>query len=143
MNKLLTHSLLVLAIVWAACSGKKEETSEQADWPEMDAFHMIMAESFHPYKDSANLEPAKAQAAGMAANAASWAEAPLPKKVNNDQVKEYLATLKTETAAFAELVQTGSDEEIGKALTDLHDLFHSIQEAWYGGGDGQKHEHKH
>ncbi|QOI98132.1 MAG: hypothetical protein HRU69_11835 [Flammeovirgaceae bacterium] len=142
MNKLFVNSFVALAVVFAACSGKKEEAAEQTDWPEMDAFHMIMAESFHPFKDSANLAPAKAQAAEMAANAATWAGKPLPKKVDNDQVKEYIANLKTETAAFAQLVQTGTDEEIGKALTDLHDLFHAIQEAWYGKGEGQ-HEHKH
>lgn len=141
MNRLLINSLLLLALVGAACSGKKEE--EQTDWPEMDAFHMIMAESFHPFKDSANLEPAKAQAAEMATNAAKWAQTPLPKKVDNEQVKEHMTNLKTETASFAQLVQTGTDEEIGQALTDLHDLFHAIQEAWYSGGSGHKHEHKH
>ncbi|MCK6618314.1 MAG: hypothetical protein L6Q51_11800 [Cyclobacteriaceae bacterium] len=143
MNKLIVNSIVVLVVIFSACTGKKEEAAEQNDWPEMDAFHMIMAESFHPFKDSANLAPAKAQAADMAANAAKWAETPLPKKVDNDQVREYMANLKTETAAFAQLVQTGTDEEIGQALTDLHDLFHAIQEAWYGGGEGHKHEHKH
>ncbi|MFN3840982.1 MAG: hypothetical protein ACK4RF_09785 [Cyclobacteriaceae bacterium] len=143
MNKLLVNLILLTALAWAACSGKKEETAEQTEWPQMDAFHMLMAESFHPFKDSANLEPAKANAAEMASNAAQWADAALPKKVDTEQMKEHLANLKNETASFAELVKTGTDEEIGVALTDLHDLFHAIQDAWYNKESGQKHEHKH
>lgn len=139
MNRLF-FSVLVLTSLVLACSPKKEE---QTEWKEMDEFHFIMAESFHPFKDSANLEPAKANAAEMAANAAKWADTPLPKKVDNEQVKEYMASLKAGTASFAELVNSGSDEEISQALTDLHDLFHAIQEAWYGKGEGHKHEHEH
>jgi hypothetical protein len=145
MKYLLLIIFTLTTLSFTACTGKKEETAaaEQTEWPQMDEFHLIMAESFHPYKDSSNLAPAKAQAAEMAANAARWAEAPLPEKVNNEKVKEYIATLKTETAAFAELVKTGDDAQLGEALTDLHDLFHTIQDAWYGRGDGHKHEHKH
>lgn len=129
-----------------ACSGKKEtsgqSSSEQAQvdsdkWVEMDDFHFIMAESFHPYKDSLDLKPAKANAAAMAIGAAKWADAPLPEKVNNEGVKTKLQQLKIETAAFAEHVQSADDKTIGEELTKLHDLFHSIQEEWYGG----HHEH--
>jgi len=111
-----------------------EHEEASTDWTEMDDFHMIMAEAFHPYKDSTNLAPAKAIAAEMAANASKWAEAPLPEKVNNDEVKAKLQELKSGTAAFEELVKTGNDQQIGEALTKLHDQFHAVQEAWYGGG---------
>ena len=62
-------------MVMLACSGKKEETAEHGHhevtgeaWKEMDDFHMIMAEAFHPYKDSMNLEPAKLKAPELAAS---------------------------------------------------------------------------
>jgi len=151
-------ALVTGAVLAFACSGKKEtEASTDAsqapavdsaavassddEWPAMDEFHMIMAEAFHPYKDSANLEPAKAQASTLAANAEKWANAPLPEKVNNDDVKAKLQALKAETAAFATTVKGGDNKAIGEALTKLHDQFHAIQEAWYGGGDGHHHEH--
>ncbi|HRG08628.1 MAG TPA: hypothetical protein PLJ08_08615, partial [Cyclobacteriaceae bacterium] len=72
---------LFLAFIWivvlAACSKKEETqateetaaTEEANDWAEMDSFHMIMAEAFHPFKDSANLEPVKALAEEMAVEA--------------------------------------------------------------------------
>ncbi|MBX2945353.1 MAG: hypothetical protein KF725_05930 [Cyclobacteriaceae bacterium] len=135
---------LLVFVVIAACTTKKEAEATVADeeWPLMDEFHMVMAESFHPFKDSANIAPAIAHAAEMAALAEKWSNAELPSKVNNDEVKTNLQTLKTETAAFAELVQGGDEAAIGAALKDLHDLFHKLQDAWYHGEHGG-HGHKH
>lgn len=100
---------------------------------------MIMAEAFHPYKDSTNLEPAKKLAAEMATEAEKWQAAALPEKVNNDEVKGLLEQLKTKTRALADSIAANTpDDEIGKSLTLLHDNFHSIMEAWHGGGE--KHE---
>lgn len=138
--KNMKYLFAALTLVWA-CS-KTEKTEEQMEWPEMDAFHLIMAESFHPYKDSGNLEPAKRYAAEMAQSAAKWAEAPLPEKVNKPEVKEKIGLLKAGTADFAVIVQNGDDAQIGEALTSLHDLFHELQDAWYGRGEGH-HGHKH
>jgi PBP1b-binding outer membrane lipoprotein LpoB len=146
--KKLTLILVVLAAVFvAACSAKKEETAPATEetaaadeWPEMDAYHFAMAEAFHPFKDSANLAPVKAQAADLVKAAETWVNAPLPEKVNNDEIKAKLQELKTGSDALAQLVTTGTDEEIGTALTALHDKFHELQEAWYGGGD---HHHDH
>ena len=137
---------LVAMVLVFACSGKKEETAEHGhhevtgeSWKEMDDFHMVMAESFHPYKDSMNLEPAKLKAAEMAASAEKWLAAPLPEKVNNDEMKSKLESLKAETLAFVETVGKGDDKRTAEALTKLHDSFHEIQEAWYGGHGDHHH----
>ena len=103
------------------------------DWPAMDEFHMIMAETFHPFKDSANLEPIKTKARELAASAEKWLNAPLPEKVNNDEVKTKLQQLKTDATTLSETVKSADDKTIGESLTKVHDLFHEIQEAWYGG----------
>lgn len=145
MNKSTSYVLMLFAFALAiACSGKKDAADAAADsdeWPEMDEFHMVMAESFHPYKDSSNIEPAKANAAEMARVAEKWANAALPEKVNNDEIKANLAQLKTGTTAFIEIAQSGDTTKIGVALTDLHDQFHKLQEAWYAGG--KEHHDKH
>ncbi len=138
----------MLALVYA-CGAKKESeataeaaTEELVEWKEMDAFHMVMAEAFHPYKDSTNLEPAKAGAEAMAAEAEKWVNAALPAKVDNEQVKAALAQLKADTRAFADKVAAGgTNEELGAALTNLHDQFHSIMEAWHRGGEHKHGEH--
>ena len=127
--------LVFLGIV-GACTGK-QETMESDDWAELDSYHMIMAESYHPLKDSSNLAPAKANAEALAAEAAKWASAELPDKVNTDEMKSMIATLNTSTRAFADMVGAGAtDEELTAALTALHGEFHHIMEAWEG-----RHEH--
>jgi hypothetical protein len=144
INSILAAALVLITV---ACATKKEEAkveeeNEQKEWKEMDDYHMVMADAFHPYKDSANLVPAKAKAAELAASAQNWANAPLPEKVNNDEMKGKLEQLKVESAAFAQTATTADDKAIGDALTKLHDLFHAIQEDWYG-GEEDEHDHEH
>jgi hypothetical protein len=136
--------LIISSGAFYSCSQKeKTDTNEQSDndeWAEMDSFHMIMAEAFHPYKDSANLEPVKRLADEMAQQAESWASAPLPDKVNNEEVKAQLNKLKADSRALSDLIKgSASDEAIGTSLQSLHDNFHHIMEQWNSG----EHEHKH
>lgn len=135
----------VLFLMVFACANKKEEAQESAvadqkEWKEMDDFHLVMAETFHPYKDSANLEPVKAQAGELAASAEKWASAALPEKVNTDAMRDKLEQLKKESAALVQTVSTGTDQAIGDQLTKVHDVFHAINADWYG---VEEHGHEH
>lgn len=133
----------MIAIAWIAfaCGEKKTETTETKEWKQMDDFHMIMAESFHPYKDSANLAPAKQMAKELADAAAGWASAELPEKVKNDEMKSALQQLSTNSQDMLKLVNdNAADSLVAISLTNLHDAFHKIQEGWYGEG---KKEHEH
>jgi hypothetical protein len=152
MKKQYFLQLLMLVVIAGIVSCAKKEdhdhhesadstgSSSSEEWKQMDEFHMIMAETFHPYKDSANLEPVKTHAEHLATEAEKWAGAPLPEKVNNDEVKSKLDQLKTDTRSLADKIKAGgSDEEIAAQLTSVHDLFHKIQETWYGGGSHGEH----
>ncbi|HMG92760.1 MAG TPA: hypothetical protein VK589_22035 [Chryseolinea sp.] len=135
---------ITLAIIVSACTTKREnqhetEVVDADEWPQMDEFHMIMAESFHPFRDSADIGPAKANADSLVASADKWLNSQIPSKVNNEEVKEMLQNLKTEAEAFAILSKTDDPKAIGESLTKLHDHFHQLQEVWYGGGE--QHEH--
>jgi hypothetical protein len=117
-----------------ACGGKKDHDEEGSSWEAMDAYHFVMAEAFHPLKDSADLAPAKANAEALAAEAEKWAAQPLPERVNNDEMTTRLENLKRSSRAFADKVKAGApDEELSEALTSLHDEFHHIMETWEGG----------
>lgn len=143
-RRILNLALFAAALVFAVACGKKgedhdhdhgtEATATDAEWKEMDEFHVIMAETFHPFKDSSNLEPLKTHAEHLAMEAEKWAGATLPEKVNNDEVKAKLEKLKTDTRALSDKIKAGgTDEEVGTQLTAVHDLFHEIQESWYSG----------
>jgi hypothetical protein len=89
-----------------SCSTKYKEhegdETNDAEWPEMDSFHMVMAETFHPYKDSSNLQPIKDHAEELKQAAIKWASSSLPERINNENVKESLVELKTKASALAE-----------------------------------------
>jgi len=151
MNKLkVIAALLAVVLLMTQCETKKEAESassespkeEAGEWKAMDDFHMIMAETFHPFKDSANLAPIKTQAAELVASADAWVNSGLPEKMNTEEVKAKLQELKSEAQVLADQVKTSTDAEIGKQLEKVHDKFHEIQEMWYG-ESGHKHEHKH
>ncbi len=139
---------LALALCIMACNSKKDEQKsadgDEKEWKAMDDFHMVMAETFHPYKDSANLAPAKAKAGELVASADKWASGALPERVDNEEMRSKLQQLKSEAEGLRDVVQSGTDDQIGVELTKLHDTFHSIQELWYGGHHGHEHhEHAH
>ena len=138
-------AILAIVIFVIACNRKEGDHSHQSpgdsnSWKEMDDFHMVMAETFHPYKDSADLEPIKQKSGELAGAADKWASSSIPEKVDSDATKSKLQNLKSETEVLADLVQKGDDAAIGAQLTKVHDLFHEIQEDWYGGGE-HKHDH--
>ena len=144
--------LLALVVGIISCSKKAEHLeSDQAEnapkegsdeWKEMDEFHMIMAETFHPYKDSSNLEPVKSHANDLVTAAKKWINSPIPERVNSDEVKTKLNQLQEETLALEKNVKTGPDSLIANSLTKLHNTFHEIQEHWYEHSEeGEDHEH--
>jgi len=137
--------MLAGALLFASCSSadKPPLGAEVADeWTDLDNFHMSMAEMFHPFKDSANLAPIKQNAEQFAAEAEKWAAAALPEKVDNDNVKALMQQLKNDTRTLADKIKAGAtDEELGKALDDVHTLFHKIEEAWHSGGHDHPHDH--
>lgn len=151
MKYTIIRCLAVAAVVVSmfACGDKKHDhhadhesdANADADWTMMDEFHMVMADAFHPYKDSANLQPAKDHAAHMVAVAEKWADSELPERVDSEKVKSLIISLRDNAREFEKLVGTESDQEIGAALNKLHDDFHEIQDAWYHAESDHSHEH--
>ncbi len=81
----------------------------------------------------------------MAGLASKWNSSELPAKVNNESVKADLAALSNAATAFVQTAQSGDAAQIGASLTELHDLFHNLQNAWYGSKEmhGDDHDHQH
>lgn len=132
--------VLILGSILLACSGKKEQSAvTNQTWEEMDDFHMVMAEAFHPYKDSANLDPAKNTALLLSKSAAEWAASAQEKEIAAT-IKDKLEQLETEAVAFEAMVKAEKDNQLGESLTRLHDLFHGIEKEWYDGHEKHLHE---
>ena len=139
---------LLVILVSFSCGDKSKEAAGEDDveWKEMDEFHTIMADVYHPLKDSNNLEPIKKESGNFSAAASKWAQAKLPSRVDNEETKALLAQLEDGSQLLDKMVKDGgSDEEIAAKLTSLHDTFHTIMESWYKSGkeEGAEEHHDH
>lgn len=93
-------------------------------WKELDAFHELMAASWHPASGTNNLAPAKAKAADMAKAAKTWAESKAPNRCDTPKIKEALTKVQTSAEEFAGLVVKGTDDAALKTkLSGIHDMF--------------------
>ena len=149
MNREILKFLVVafIASCLQDCSSKKEDhvhdrehgeqRSTDGEAAAMDSFHLLMAETFHPFKDSADLGPIKDKAGELAAVAERWARQPLPTRIRNEKVKLKLQQLEHDARALADLVKTGTDEEIGASLVRLHELFHELHYMWSSLPEGE------
>lgn len=143
------YLVFVALVVVFACSKKENSeavTDDDIEWAEMDEFHTVIADVYHPLKDSNNLEPIKKEHANVLTAAKKWKAAPLPDKVDNDEMKEMLTELENQAALLHTQVENGADDsQITSHLTQLHDTFHSIMEKWYqaGKGEGAEEHHEH
>jgi hypothetical protein len=142
-------ALFASALLVSCGKGEKKEDKQEAtttdpdDWTALDDFHMVMADVYHPLKDSGNVKPIMEKAGELAKAAEKLATAELPEKVNNDNVKAMIGDLQKDTRSLADAIAAGAKEEDVKAkLESLHTLFHKVQEAWYGGHGEHKGDHK-
>jgi len=126
--------VLPLAVVSQANSlsrqqeNQPEKQQQQASdkWVEMDAFHAVMSQTFHPAEEG-KLEPIRKRAGEMAAKAKQWLDSKPPKIYDVPEIKEMLVKLAAESRALAENIAKGAgDDQVKKELTALHDRFHDI-----------------
>ncbi len=146
MKNLIYGFIALIALVSACDSRKEAKVEDEVEWKEMDEFHAVMADMYHPLKDSNNLEPIRKSAGEFSAAASKWAGSKLPARVDNDDTRKLLSQLEEGSKALEKMVEEGSpDEEVASRLTALHDTFHSIMESWYSAGkeEGAEEHHDH
>jgi len=124
-------------VISVSCTQKEAKSEEE--WKEMDAFHDLMAAAYHPVYDSSNLAPARDLADEMASSAQAWSVAPLPERVDNEEVRATLLVLRDSSSAFNAAVAANLPDSVIKVkITDLHHVFHKLHASWEGHG----HKHK-
>jgi hypothetical protein len=129
--------LLMTELVFSSCNRSERnqaisDNEEESAWVAMDSFHLTLSEAFHPYQDSANLNPVRQLEAQLVKEAEMLSSATLPDHVNDDVLREQLNQLKSDTRHLAELISDdATEEEIGTALEILHARFHTMMEAFH------------
>jgi len=134
------YVLLFALGLMAGCGGGASSTEKE--WPQLDSFHDVMAQAWHPVEDSGNFEPAKRLAADMEQGAREWTEAPVPAQLDKAEVSARIKVLLDSCAAFRKAVEAGRPDSLLKpSLAEMHHLFHRLQESWHHAGkaDGGHH----
>ena len=118
--------LLLLFIVLAGFN--IAQAQKKAKWKEMDAFHEVMAKTFHPAEEG-KLEPVKTRNKEMLDKATAWQNSTAPEGYNQKAVKKSLNDLVKGAKEINKLVKENAQDNIIKEkLSALHDVFHEIME---------------
>ena len=132
-------AIVLAGLFFVAVSCTSKESKSEEEWKEMEAFHDLMAAAYHPVYDSSNLAPARDLADDMAASAKAWSVASLPDRVNNEEVRNTLLTLRDSSASFNSAVAANLPDSVIKVkITDLHHIFHKLHSSWEGHAHEQK-----
>lgn len=96
-------------------------------WAELNSFHQVMSQTFHP-SEAGDLKPIKARSREMADKAKILARSAVPQKFDTPEIRQAVQQLAKDSKALHRLVKSSkaTDEQIKKALADLHDVFHRI-----------------
>ena len=101
---------------------------KKATWNEMEAFHKVMSETFHPAEEG-KMEPIKTRSQEMLDKATAWKNSTPPEGYNAKEVKAPLKNLVKGAKQLNKLVKgNASDKEITDKLSSLHDVFHELME---------------
>lgn len=96
-------------------------------WAELKSFHEVMSQTFHPSEEG-DLSPIKTRSAEMIEKANLLAKSAIPAVYNTANIQRAVKSLQKGSKALHKLVKNkkGTDEQIKKSLSDLHDVFHEI-----------------
>lgn len=148
----LAAAFVVLAAPAAAQQAQSPKPAEQhgaghgadhamSGWKEMDAFHLLMMETWHPAKGQNDLKPLRARAGAMADAAQAWAAAAVPKACDTPETRATLAALAKESRALAAQAARAdaTDAQLKASLKALHDRFEPVEHGCTPGGHGKGH----
>lgn len=108
--------------------GHMDMKEPASGWKELDAFHELMAASWHPASGKNDLAPAKAKAVEMAKAAKVWADSKPPKGCDTPKIMDALTKVNASTQAYAALVTKGSDDATIKTkLGAIHETFEVVE----------------
>ena len=101
---------------------------QKAKWNELDAFHEVMAKTFHPAEEG-KLEPIRSRSAEMVEKAIAWKNSAAPEGYDKNAVLKNLKKLVKGAKEIDKMVKkNASDKELKEELSELHDVFHEIVE---------------
>jgi hypothetical protein len=114
----------IFALLFVANTITAQSTFDK--WPALKEFHEVMSQTFHPAEEG-NFAPIKTRSEEMMSKAAMLLKSDIPEEFRTNSILASSERLQLKSKALHKLViSNGSDAEILKSITDLHDTFHEI-----------------
>ena len=112
-----------------------DDAGHAIPWKALDAYHTVMAASWHPAKKSDDLAPFRSRASALVAAARALAAEPVPAACGGSKHADDVQALVrvSEEAAKAAGTQGLPDATVKAALKLAHDRFHVLEEACSAG----------
>ena len=128
-------SLSVASIAAAQATSEPKSKMEShhmsSGWKELDAFHTLLAATWHPI-EKGDYKPAREKAASMATAAETWAASAAPAKCDA-KAGAAAKAIAPETRDLAKLIADGvADSTIKSKLKAVHDRFEEAEHACMG-----------
>jgi hypothetical protein len=118
-------TLIMSALTFTMASGQAP-ASAQAQWPEKNEFHKVMAQTFHPSEEG-NYEPIRSRIGEMYDKAMAWAESTPPKEYDKPEVKSTIKEMTGQIVALRAMIdKKASNDELKPKMEALHETFHKI-----------------
>jgi hypothetical protein len=127
----LTTSAAALPLAAQATAAPAPKSMEHhgasSGWKELDAFHELMAATWHPAK-SGDLKAIRAKADSLSSSAKAWAASKVPAACDTEPIRKAIADVVAGAGKVAQLVaNNGADADVRTALSDVHDRFEVVE----------------
>jgi len=110
-----------------------------AAWKEMNAFHALLAATWHPVEQKNDLAPLKQKLADLVKAAESWgASTPpmMPHSCRSDATRDAVRKVTLDARSLTALVDSGAaDARLKATLKEVHDGFEVVEKACGGHGE--------
>ena len=138
--KTLSLSLLLATTFGAIVSFAQPK---KAEWKEQQAFHGVMAATFHPAEEG-NFAPLKQKSGELVKKATAWSKGVYPAGYDKKAIAPILKKLVAESKMLDAKVKAGAkNDELNKLITALHDRFHQVAEKCNAGDHDEHAGHDH
>lgn len=120
--------LILFTIIFFAISTNTVQAQAKAKWNELEAFHTIISQTFHPAEEG-KLQPIRSRSQEMVDKAVAWMNSTAPAGYDKSAVSKSLKKLVKGAKEVNKLVKkNASDAEVKEELSKVHDVFHEIVE---------------
>src|SRR6187399_1947479 len=145
MKKNFTFIAAIVTAFAISTANAQTPVTSQAQWPEKNEFHKVMAQTFHPSEEG-NFEPIRSRIGEMHEKAVAWMNSTPPKEYDKPEIKSTMKELIGQIVAIKAMIENkATNDQLKPKLEELHETFHKIvglcsKDESHEGHEGHGHE---